>query len=281
MINGLPGAMAAETARVCLERGLTLIPYGFTGKDPPSKQFVVTTGSGFSKSIELIEGPGVNSDADNMMERIKNEYPNCIIVDYTHPSAVLSNIRCYTGNACDFVMGTTGVELSKMKFEFEKGENFAVIAPNMAKQIVALQYALDQLSNRFPNAYGGYNLKVVESHQSSKADTSGTAKAIVSHITKLNGQDFGVDDIEKIRSPDSQIAFGVPSDALGGHAFHTYTLTSSDGSVSFQLQHNVCGRRIYAEGTVDAVLFLDSIRKSSPVKRLYDMIDVLESGKMT
>jgi 4-hydroxy-tetrahydrodipicolinate reductase len=161
MINGLPGAMAAETARVCLERGLTLVPYGFTGKDPPSKQFVVTTGSGFSKSIELIEGPGVNSDADNMMERIKNEYPNCIIVDYTHPSAVLSNIRCYTANACDFVMGTTGVELSKMKSEFEKGENFAVIAPNMAKQIVALQYALDQLSNRFPNAYGGYNLKVL------------------------------------------------------------------------------------------------------------------------
>jgi dihydrodipicolinate reductase len=27
-------------------------------------------------------------------------------------------------------------------------------------------------------------------------------------------------------------------------------------SVSFEFQHNVCGRSIYAEGTVDAVLFL-------------------------
>lgn len=26
--------------------------------------------------------------------------------------------------------------------------------------------------------------------------------------------------------------------------------------VSFEFQHNVCGRSIYAEGTVDAVLFL-------------------------
>ena len=65
----------------------------------------------------------------------------------------------------------------------------------------------------------------------------------------------------------------------------------------------MCGRRIYAEGreiishsstrrymnkytnsltgTVDAVLFLDGVRKSVPEKRLYDMIDVLESGKMT
>lgn len=28
------------------------------------------------------------------------------------------------------------------------------------------------------------------------------------------------------------------------------------GSVSFEFQHNVCGRSIYAEGTVDAILFL-------------------------
>lgn len=27
-------------------------------------------------------------------------------------------------------------------------------------------------------------------------------------------------------------------------------------SVSFEFQHNVCGRSIYAEGTVDAILFL-------------------------
>jgi hypothetical protein len=161
MINGLPGAMAAETARVCLERGLTLVPVGFTGKDPIDKHFVVKTSNGLSKSIELIEGPGVNSESDNIMKGIKNLYPNCIIVDYTHPSAVLSNIQCYTTNSCDFVMGTTGVELSRMKSEFAGGSNIAVIAPNMAKQIVALQYALDQLSNRFPNAYGGYNLKVL------------------------------------------------------------------------------------------------------------------------
>lgn len=28
------------------------------------------------------------------------------------------------------------------------------------------------------------------------------------------------------------------------------------GSVSFEFQHDVCGRSIYAEGTVDAILFL-------------------------
>ncbi len=57
----------------------------------------------------------------------------------------------------------------------------------------------------------------------------------------------------------------------------------------FELKHNVCGRRVYAEGTADAVQFLANMRRSgaiSPgypavgVKRLFNMIDVLESGSM-
>jgi 4-hydroxy-tetrahydrodipicolinate reductase len=52
-------------------------------------------------------------------------------------------------------------------------------------------------------------------------------------------------------------------------------------SVSFELQHNVCGRRVYAEGTADAVEFLHgaALDKTSE-KRIYNMIDVLESGGM-
>lgn len=54
-------------------------------------------------------------------------------------------------------------------------------------------------------------------------------------------------------------------------------------SVAFELKHNVCGRRIYAEGTADAVRFLHEvqIRNSSAQQRLYNMIDVLERGEMS
>ena len=52
--------------------------------------------------------------------------------------------------------------------------------------------------------------------------------------------------------------------------------------MSFELQHNVCGRRVYAEGTADAVDFLYRKAKGteSSEKRIYNMIDVLESGEM-
>ena len=51
-----------------------------------------------------------------------------------------------------------------------------------------------------------------------------------------------------LRDAPGQREFGVPEDALPGHAFHTYTLTSPDGTVELEFKHNVCGRAVYGEG---------------------------------
>ncbi len=91
------------------------------------------------------------------------------------------------------------------------------------------------------------------------------------------------DSIRKVRDPQVQLDhMRVPESAIGGHAFHTYTLRSSDGSVQFQFQHNVCGREIYAEGSVDAVLFLHRQiqQQSQSEQRLFSMVDVLRAGAM-
>lgn len=56
--------------------------------------------------------------------------------------------------------------------------------------------------------------------------------------------------------------------------------------MAFELKHNVCGRRVYAEGTADAVEFLCKVRAAqangdvSGDKRMFNMVDVLESGEM-
>ncbi|KAF8041497.1 hypothetical protein BT93_A0179 [Corymbia citriodora subsp. variegata] len=116
------------------------------------------------------------------------------------------------------------------------------------------------MAEQFPGAFFGYSLKVMESHQSSKLDTSGTAKAVISCFKKL-GVSFDMDQeyrqIQMIRDPEQQMELvGVPEEYLSGHAFHLYHLSSPNEIVSFEFQHNVCGRSIYAKGTVDAVLFL-------------------------
>jgi len=91
---------------------------------------------------------------------------------------------------------------------------------------------------------------------------------------------FSVDDIEKVREDEAQKAMGIPEEHLTGHAWHTYTLTSGDGSVQFQFKHNVCGRRTYAEGVADAVQFLADKIAAGSETRIFNMIDVLSEGKM-
>ncbi|CAK9154078.1 unnamed protein product [Ilex paraguariensis] len=99
--------------------------------------------------------------------------------------------------------------------------------------------------------------------------------------------------VKIIRDPKQQIEMvGVPKEYLSGHAFHKYQLESPDKTVSFEFQHNVCGRSIYAEGTVDAAIFLakkvimvasskcTARVQSKADKFIYNMIDVLREGAM-
>ena len=57
-------------------------------------------------------------------------------------------------------------------------------------------------------------------------------------------------------------------------------LISPDETVVFEFKHNVCGRQIYAEGTVDAALFLAAKVAQGGPPRVYDMVDVLREGAM-
>ena len=51
-------------------------------------------------------------------------------------------------------------------------------------------------------------------------------------------------------------------------------------AVVLEFKHNVCGRDVYAEGTVDACLFLHRQVQAGAEQKLYNMIDVLSAGAM-
>lgn len=102
-------------------------------------------------------------------------------------------------------MGTTGGDRDKLMEDVKKAGVYAVIAPNMGKQIVAFQTMMENMAEQFPGCFQGYTLKVVESHQRTKVDTSGTAKAVVASFQKM-GLDF--DEVSRV------IGMQVLSDSL-------------------------------------------------------------------
>ncbi len=262
MIAGLPGNMATLVAsQVAQAEDIELLQIGLAEREG---------------DIE-VEGISVGYVPLDQHEEEIGRFPPDIIVDFTGGEAVNRNAEMYCRTETPFVMGTTGGDREALQAVVEKSNISAVIAPNMAAQIVALQAMLEFGAENFPGVFEGYTLEVVESHQSYKESTSGTAKAMVGYFNTL-GAPFSKGDIVKIRDPASQEKLlGVPKEHLNGHGWHKYTLRSPQGDVLFQIVHNVNGRDVYVRGVLDAIRFLYPRREEQG--RVYSMIDVLRGGE--
>jgi dihydrodipicolinate reductase len=141
MVNGMPGPMATAAAEACLRKGLSLSPIAMTGPDvEPSTITVHDTVSGNSANVKLIPSTQIE-EIITSIEKVRNKVgiENFLAIDYTHPSAVNSNAMFYAKNSIPFVMGTTGGDRDQLMRDMEHAKASAVIAPNMGKQIVALQ----------------------------------------------------------------------------------------------------------------------------------------------
>ena len=266
MVNGLPGNMATLVAKYIIKQQDMELYWGsLTGEEITEE--VLTVGKG--EKVTLFK-PSERTD----MPECFIAHPPDICIDYTHPSAVASNIDFYIQNNLPFVMGTTGVR-PELEDKVRRSNISAVIAPNMAKPIVTLQAMMKYAADTFPDAFKGYTLSIVESHQQGKADTSGTAKAMVEYFNRM-GIPFTKDQIKMIRKPRVQEAMDVPKEHLKGHGWHTYILESEDKTVHLKFTHNVNGRDVYAAGTIDAVKFLQSKIGEGQKGQVYSMIDVLK-----
>jgi 4-hydroxy-tetrahydrodipicolinate reductase len=268
MVNGLPGNMAANVVKHALEDDrFELISQSMTGPEITDTETVID-----SVSIGLIQP----EDREEAILDIKDTEAPFLSVDYTHPSAVNSNADFYCRHGLHFLMGTTGGKRRGLEETVRKSSTAAVIAPNMAKQIVGFQAMMEYAARTFPDLFKGYTLRIKESHQHGKADTSGTAKAMVGYFNDL-GLSFPEADITKERDPNVQKnTWGIPEAYLEGHGWHTYRLDSGDKTVRFEFTHNVNGRDIYAQGTLDALIFLAKKVEDGARGITFSMIDVLK-----
>lgn len=270
MVNGLPGKVATVIASHAIaDTAIDFIPSSLTGAEIEEDSVTVE-----GVPVALIRPDG----RDAAVKALRSEHGDFICIDFTLPDAVNENAEFYCENAIPFVMGTTGGDREKLAQTIADSAASAVIAPNMAKQIVGFQAMMAYAAENFPGLFDGYSLDITESHQKSKVDTSGTAKAMVGYFNQL-GLSFSEGDIKKIRDPQIQKnELGVPEAYLDGHGWHTYTLTSQDRTVSFSFSHKVNGREIYAWGTLDAARFLKAKIDAGAKGRMFSMIDVLQGA---
>lgn len=278
IMAGLPGKMATQVAETIKKKDdyyFRLDDVALTGPNQPESCTIL------KKPLRLLPPKDHEEYLRKLAEDSGGSYEP-IVVDFSQPDAVNQNIELYCKHHIPFVLGTTGGDRgeddSKLIKMVNDSSNTAVIAPNMAKPIVMLQSMLEYAAKNFPGALEDFSMAVKESHQKSKKDTSGTAKAMVSYFNKL-GIDFNVQDIVKSRDPKLQELFGgVPKKYIDGHGYHTYSLLSNDTTTDIEITHNIRGRQVYADGTIDAIKFLER-KIEYGEKGCYNMIDVLKSKK--
>lgn len=265
LFSGLPGKMCAEVlaeARRNPDFSEAIFPQALTGSSP--------------KSAFTLEGFTLKLVSTEQREAVS--WPKGLIaIDYSVPEAALSNVAFFVKHNIPFVMGTTGFDREAAVRLVQAGSVPAVIAPNMGIPIILIQRALSKLALEFPGALAGYDIKILESHQTTKKDTSGTAKALVQNFAQL-GLPASVGEIEQVRDTRRQREeIGVPEEHLAGHAYHYYTVQSPDKSVTLGLSHCINGRRVYAEGTLKAVEFLSRKLEDGVQGVCYSMEDVISS----
>lgn len=240
MINGLPGSMATKVhEHVLANPQFFAIPYSLTGPEI-SKEGLY---------YELLKP----WNREGMMNVLKKEHESVVAVDYTLPDAVEDNVDLYSRYRIPFVMGTTGGNRDALEARVQRSVIPAVIAPNMAMPIVALQKFIEDFAAENPGGLEGCTLKIVESHQASKKDTSGTAKAMIKYFKQL-GIPYNIEQLHKnkIRGREDSLNFGVPEEHLSGHGYHTYALRGDSGHPGIvllgQLYHDFLMNNAVFEG---------------------------------
>ena len=275
IVSGLPGKMATSLAETIeADEQFQLLALGLTGPDMGGLKSVQIG----NRQIRICPPTERQEFLEYVLRTEEEELSSPVLIaDFTQPNAVINNAWFYCQNGLPFVMGTTGGDRARLNQLVEQSRISAVIAPNMAAQVVALQAAIEYMANTFPDAFSGFQMEVTESHQQGKADTSGTAKALIASFNKL-GVLFDVSQVDKVRDPDEQLSMGIPAKYLSGHGWHDYRLDSSDRTMRFEFVHNISGRLPCVAGTLKALTFLAEQVEAEVRGQVFSMIDVLKAG---
>lgn len=260
LIVGLPGRMATLVAEeLARNESYDLLPFAMTSKR--HRREIVQLGD---QRVELNDYIPLN-----VGQRV-----GTVVVDYTTPQSAVGNAIDYILLRVPFVMGTTGGNREELEALVRRSPISAVIAPNMAVEVVAIQDELNDLLSNSPHEFEGWNLTIKESHQATKKDVSGTAIAFQRQLEALGAIMYG--EIESVRDPQVQRELGIHN--LDGHAYHWITLASPTGEIR-EYRTSIEGRQPYVGGTLAAIDFLNQRVREGSRGEVFTMSDVIRARR--
>lgn len=258
IVTGAAGKMGREVIKAVAQEG-DLRLYAAVDRNP--EVFGLDAG-------ELVGLEALNIELTHELEptlaAAAQEKQPCVMVDFTHPKSVYSNIRAAIAYGVYPVIGTTGLSDEQMedlaKFT-EKASMGCLIIPNFSIGMVLLQQAAIQASQYFDH------VEIIELHHNQKADApSGTAVKTAQLLGEL-GKTYNptvVEEKEHLAGARGSLAsenIRIHSVRLPGLIAHQEVLFGAPGQL-YTLRHDTSDRACYMPGV------LLSIRKVTQLQTL-------------
>lgn len=197
---------------------------------------------------DAVEGVAVSGSPDALLAASTG-----VVVDFTHPSAVMGNIRWCLAQGIHTVVGTTGLspeDIAEVRTLAEAGPANAVVAPNFAiGAVLAMRFA-EQAAIWFPD------VEIIELHHERKADApSGTALTTARRIAAARDRApevaAGDDAHPGARGADVD-GIRVHSVRLPGLLAHEEVLFGGPGQI-LTIRHDSTDRTSFMPGVLLAI----------------------------
>ncbi len=260
VVNGAAGKMGKEAVKaISKEKDMELVGA------VDLKEVGVDAGTVAGISILGVQ---ISDNLANIIKATKAD----VVVDVTHPSAVMENAKTILGNSAHAVIGTTGIteeNLNEIKALCTKNKVNTIVAPNFAIGAVLMMKFSKLAAKHMPR------VEIIELHHDQKADApSGTAiktaEMILSEQAKKEKAEKEVKEIEKIDGARGGNLEGIHihSVRLPGLVAHQEVIFGGIGQ-TLKIRHDSISRESFMPGV------LLCIRKVKDVKGLVYGLDNL------
>jgi 4-hydroxy-tetrahydrodipicolinate reductase len=214
-------------------------------------------GSQVCQAVAGAAGMGIAAEVDEGDAR--DTLAECdVVVDFTHPGAVMGNLRWCVGKGLDTIVGTSGFDESRLAQVREwlaaaPGVRVLVV-PNFSVGAVLMMRFAQQAARFFTSA------EVIELHHAAKADApSGTASrtaALIAEARAAAGMgeppDATVSAVEGARGSALGGGVHVHSVRLAGLVAHQEVLFGAPGEV-LTIRHDSMDRVSFMPGVLRAI----------------------------
>lgn len=240
VVSGALGRMGKEViAAVCGERDLDLA--GAIDKKAVEEYLSLPNGMGLVP---------IGKDTESMLTRVKPD----VMVDFTHPDAVMDNIRVALRHRVVPVVGTSGISergLREIESLCERHETGAFVAPNFAVGAVLMMYFARIAARYFSWA------DITELHHEGKADApSGTAMRTAEEMIEARGEAFESGATPRLLLEGARGGevggIHIHSVRLPGLVAHQEVLFGGQGQ-TLLIRHDSINRESFMPGVVMAV----------------------------